>query len=265
MASSTYTVSAVQFQDMAEIGQISADAFAGDRQTQMKQLGSKPYDMKEITMDSLPGLLRNPRAFSIKITDDMTGDIMGYCHWGFRGFEPEELPQLHGKPQPLPPTPKPDTSEKAAEAEPKQKQKTYDGPNGPETRPEDDPIGRLQTLTGADLERWMEEVMPEGARCLYIISLSVSPKYQGRGVGSALLRWGTRICEDKKVFAWVHSSEPAWQMYERSGFQVVRVLDVDLDEYAPGPPPPSEGPGARWGHYVFRYMKYLPGQGAEPR
>ncbi|KAG6015232.1 hypothetical protein E4U54_003951 [Claviceps lovelessii] len=261
MASSAYTISAVQFEDIAEIGQISADAFVGDRQTQMKNLGSKPYDMKEVTMHSLPGLLRNPRVFSIKITDDATGHIMGYCHWGFRGLEPEELPELHGKPQPLALTPEADTTKNAATAEQK-KQKTYDGPNGPETRTENDPIGRLQTLTGADLEKWMEEVMPEGARCLYIIGLSVSPKHQGRGVGSALLRWGTRICEDKNVFAWVHSSEPAWQMYERAGFQVVRVLDVDLDEYAPTPPPREEGPDAKWGHYVFRYMTYVPGRGS---
>lgn len=256
MANPTFTISAVQFKDVSEIGQISADAFVGDRQTQMKNLGSKPYDMKQVAMESLPGLLRNPRAFAIKITDDATGEIMGYCNWGFRGFKPEELPKLAGKPEPLeePATLEADSAEQANE-----EQKAHDGPNGPESRTDDDPIGRLQTLTGNDMERWMEEVMPEGTRCLYIVGLSVSPEYQGRGVGSALLRWGTGICEEKNVFAWVHSSEPAWQMYEKSGFQIVRILDIDLDEYAPVPPP-NEGPGAKWGHYVFRYMKYLPGQ-----
>ncbi|KND93315.1 hypothetical protein TOPH_02087 [Tolypocladium ophioglossoides CBS 100239] len=64
------------------------------------------------------------------------------------------------------------------------------------------------------------------------------------------------IC-DNSVFAWVHSSEPVWRMYEKSGFQIIRALDIDLDEYAPMPPP-YEGPDAKWGHYVFRYMKYLP-------
>ncbi|QPG93780.1 hypothetical protein C2857_002392 [Epichloe festucae Fl1] len=256
MANPAFTISAVQLDDVSEIGQISADAFVGDRQTQMKNLGSKPYDMKQVAMESLPGLLRNPRAFAIKITDDAMGEIMGYCNWGFRGFKPEELPKLAGKPEPLeePATLEADSAEQA-----KEEQKAHDGPNGPESRTDDDPIGRLQTLTGNDMERWMEEVMPEGTRCLYIVGLSVSPKYQGRGVGSALLRWGTGICEEKNVFAWVHSSEPAWQMYEKSGFQIIRILDVDLDDYAPVPPP-NEGPGAKWGHYVFRYMKYLPGQ-----
>ncbi|KAG5952398.1 hypothetical protein E4U53_000962 [Claviceps sorghi] len=205
MASTTYTISAVQLEDMAEIGQISAHPFATDRQTQMKNLGSKPYDMKEITMHS---------------------------------FGSEELPRLHGKPLL---TAASDTRE--AETEPEQKPTTDRTEN-------DDASERLQALTGADMEKWMEEVMPEGARCLYnVIGLSVSPEYQGRGVGSALLRWGTRICDDKHVFGWVHWSEGAWKMYERGGFQVVRVLDVDLDEYAPAPAPApnEEGPGGKMG------------------
>ncbi|KAG6001883.1 hypothetical protein E4U21_003732 [Claviceps maximensis] len=80
------------------------------------------------------------------------------------------------------------------------------------------------------MEEWTKGVIPEGTRCPYIIGLSVSPKYQCRGMGSALLRWGTCICEDKNVFACVHSSEAAWRLYKRGGFKVVRVLDVDLDE-----------------------------------
>ncbi|UKZ66980.1 uncharacterized protein TrAtP1_008144 [Trichoderma atroviride] len=122
--------------------------------------------------------------------------------------------------------------------------------------PEDDPIKRLETLTSGDLDAWQKEVMPEGTKCLIVVGLSVSPKFQRRGIGSALLRWGTSICDQKGVFAWVHSSEPAWRAYEKAGFQVIRSLDVDLDEYAPCSPP-NEGPDAKWGHYVFRYMKYF--------
>jgi len=33
---------------------------------------------------------------------------------------------------------------------------------------------------------------------------------------------------------------------------------VDLDEYAPGPPPEEEEGDGNWGHYIFRYMQYFP-------
>jgi GNAT superfamily N-acetyltransferase len=256
----TYTITGVRLEDVPEVGQISRDAFVDDRQTQMKNLGSEPYDMKQITMDSLPGLLHNPRCIAIKAVDNESGEIMGVCNWGFRGFKPEEMPKVQGKPLPLdkPAETATDSKDSNDQQDEKKQQHATDGKGKEHLKEEEetDPITRLQAMTGADLEAWMEEVMPEGTRCLFIVGLSVSPKYQGRGVGSALLRWGTDICDSEGVFAWVHSSEPAWPMYGKCGFQVIRCLDVDLDEYAPVPPP-NEGPNAKWGHYVFRYMKYF--------
>ncbi|KHO01048.1 Acyl-CoA N-acyltransferase [Metarhizium album ARSEF 1941] len=253
------TLAAVRLDDVPEIGQLTADAFAGDRQTQMKSLGREAYDMNSITRESLPSMLHNPRCIAIKVVDEDTGDIMGVCNWGFRGFKPEEMPKMEGKPPP-PAEKKPREAGADSEDEKQQQQQHAtdgNGKQGPDQEKEEtDPIARLQARTGADLEAWMEEVMPQGTRCLFIIGLSVSPKYQGRGVGSALLRWGTDICNRHGAFAWVHSSEPAWPLYEKCGFQTIRSLDIDLDEYAPAPPP-NEGPDAKWGHYVFRYMKYF--------
>ncbi|GAO19930.1 uncharacterized protein UV8b_01404 [Ustilaginoidea virens] len=258
MSRPTHVITPVRPQDVAEIGQLSSDAFMNDRQTQMKMLGKRPYDMKEITLSSLPGMLGNPRCVAVKITDEETGKIMGFCNWGFRGFQPEEIATFGGEPPRQPPT---NETEAGTESQDKDKGKAYDGPRSSdsEAEPEDDPISRLQALTGGDLEKWMEHIMPQGTRCIFVIGLAVSPAYQGRGVGSALLRWGTSICDKEQVFAWVHSSEMEWPMYEKSGFRVARVLDVDLDEYAPAPPP-NKGPGSQWGHYMFRYMTYVPGR-----
>lgn len=160
------------------------------------------------------------------------------------------MPVVEGRTQPEDYVPASSQSEKiqqAAKGEPQ-----------PEPAEEDtDPIKRLEDYINADMNAWMEEVMPEGTRCIYIIDISVAPNHQGRGVGKRLLRWGMRFCDERGVFAWVHSSQGAWKMYEKSGFQIIRELDVDMDEYAPVPPP-NEGPGAKWGHCVFRYMKYFP-------
>lgn len=46
--------------------------------------------------------------------------------------------------------------------------------------------------------------------------------------------------------------------YAKAGFKVLGTLDVDLDEYSPGPPPTEEGGNGKWGHYVFKMMKYFP-------
>lgn len=247
MPSSNFSIQAAQIEDISALAQLSADAFELDRHTEMKGLGKEPFDMKNHTLESMPGLLRHPRCVILKAVHKSSGNIMGYCTWGFRGFAPSEMPVIEGRSQPAEETKKQDVKEGVSES-----------PTATETHPENtDPIKHLEALTDADLHAWMTEVMPEGTRCIYVIGLSVSPRYQGQGVGSALLRFGIDFCNREGVFAWVHSSEPAWRMYEKSGFQTVRSLDIDLDEYAPMPPP-NEGTEAKWGHYVFRYMKYTP-------
>ncbi|KAK1251436.1 hypothetical protein MKX07_006915 [Trichoderma sp. CBMAI-0711] len=271
MAEQTFTIKALQLEDVPEAAQLSSDAFLADRQTQMKALGRNPFNLKEYHMQSLPEMLKSPRCVILKAVDNATGAFAGFCNWGLIGFSPSEMPELEGRIQPperpaaAPASQSEDEKDeeekhnKGREEAPPPKQSITPGPEAV-LDAEDDPIERLQALTGADLDAWQKEVMPPGTKCLVVIGLSVSPKFQRRGIGSALLRWGTKICDEAGVFAWVHSSEPAWRTYEKAGFEVIRCLDVDLDEYAPCPPP-DEGPGAKWGHYVFRYMKYFPAKG----
>ena len=121
-----------------------------------------------------------------------------------------------------------------------------------------DSVNQLEEMTDADMKHWMETLMPPGTKCMFVVSLSVSPEFQGRGVGSGLLKWGTDTADKFGVFIWVHSSESAWTTYAKHDFEVVGTLDVDLDAWAPRPPPKEEGEGAVWGHYVFRYMKRPP-------
>jgi len=130
---------------------------------------------------------------------------------------------------------------------------------------QDDPIARLEALTDADMDDFMSSIMPAGTRCLYIMSIVVSPTHQGRGVGTALIQHGTRRADREGVFAWVHASEAGAGMFERQGFEEVRRLRVDLDKYCGGrgveevkglERKGEEGTG--WGEYVFRYMVRKP-------
>lgn len=119
-----------------------------------------------------------------------------------------------------------------------------------------DMIDRLDEMESKDMQDWQEILMPPGSQCIIITGLGVRQEYGQRGVGSSLVKWGADQADEHGVFMWVHSSEAAYRTYARNGFGVVGILDVDLDEYAPGPPP--EGNGAKWGHYTIRYMKRLP-------
>lgn len=103
-------------------------------------------------------------------------------------------------------------------------------------------IERLEEMEDEDMKRWQTILMPPGSKCVIVTGLSVSPKHQEKGVGSALLKWGTDKADEHDVFMWVHSSEESYKVFSNSGFEVTGVLDLDLDAWAPSPPS-GEGEG----------------------
>jgi GNAT superfamily N-acetyltransferase len=243
------TIQPATYNDIDGMARVSDHAFEVDRHTQMKELGKVPYSQYEVMCQCLPMWLSSERCVVLKALDNSTGDIVGWVGWGFRGFEKSDVPRVDpGKPKEVEKSTSSPENVKKEESE-KTEENSKTG--------EKDIIARLEAMTDADMARWMENQMPPGTKCMYLVSLSVSPDFQSRGVGSALLKWGTDIADKAGVFMWVHSSEMAWKTYEKHGFEVVETLDINLDDWAPAPPP-NEGKGAVWGHYVFRYMKRFP-------
>lgn len=232
-------VQPVTYADIDALVKISADSFIEDRHTQIKQLGRKPFDMAAIAKFNLHRNLGIDRCAYMKAVNEDTGEILGYCGWGFRLPNNDVVPRSDPG---LPPAVMPSD---------------YMG-GTKEDQGEEDSIDRLGAMEDADMKRWMEIFMPDkNTQCMYILTLSVAPKAHGQGVGSALAQWGTDIADRLGLFIWVHSSEDAWMFYRRHGFEVIGELDIDLDEWAPQPPPKEEGEDAKWGHYVLRYMKRL--------
>ncbi|KAJ3300489.1 hypothetical protein HDV03_002142, partial [Kappamyces sp. JEL0829] len=111
-------------------------------------------------------------------------------------------------------------------------------------------IKELEAMTSKDLRDWMEILMPPGTKCRFIASISVLPKYQSSGVGSMLLGWGTKRCDEDGVYCWVHSSEAGKNMFAKAGFEEVGSLRFDLNDYD------EEGSGPD--PYSFTYMKRMP-------
>jgi hypothetical protein len=68
-----------------------------------------------------------------------------------------------------------------------------------------------------------------------------------------MLRWATDRADKDGVNVWVHSSQSAWKVYEKAGFEVVDLLTVNLDDYATKKR--MVGKEAEdWGMYEFRIM-----------
>ena len=101
--------------------------------------------------------------------------------------------------------------------------------------------------------------MPRGVSCRFIVGLYVAPEYQGQGIGSALMRYGTEKADQDAVFCWVSSSDSGTKAYEANGFQTVETFTVDLDKYAKKDGiriGPKEGD--KWGEYTWRFMVRQP-------
>lgn len=122
--------------------------------------------------------------------------------------------------------------------------------------PDLDGIARLGEHTSAHFADFQNRVMPDGVRCMYVMSVNIHPDHQGRGVGKALLNLATDRADQEDVFLWVHSSEDGAEFYRKCGFEVDDTLELDLDHWAnlmdPAIPPPAGD--EQWGTYTFRYM-----------
>ena len=246
--------------DVPVLAQISADAFATDRHTQMKYLGQPRKAISDMFSESFLPLFNRPARYVVlKATDNSTNEIAGSVCWAFHGYEEQAGPMFAKKG-----TEDEEDEQFRAKNNPEKGlqvtvQNSGHGSEHPTAEKDKNnssqtPIQVLESITDQDMDRWMKILMPEGTRCMILVMIAVSPKYQSRGVGSALIRWGTSRADADGVFCWVHASDAGHKMFAKQGFKELGKLQVDLDEYASGPCE-EEGTNGKWGKYIFRYLK----------
>ncbi|KAI1483107.1 hypothetical protein F4774DRAFT_406275 [Daldinia eschscholtzii] len=183
------SIQLLNYADISACAHITSSAFSIDPHTVVKQLGQKPFDMYDISYTGFLDTLHKKTYIYVKAVDDETGEIVGHAGWAFRGCDPALVPWTGPK----------DTKPLVGDREQLQRKnyglKTEYEQKGTEERKENC-IERLNALEDADMQYWLSNLVPSDTPCIFVAGLVVSPSYQSRGVGSALLRYGNSIADN---------------------------------------------------------------------
>ncbi|KAG4429455.1 hypothetical protein IFR05_015066 [Cadophora sp. M221] len=94
-----------------------------------------------------------------------------------------------------------------------------------------------------------------GTKCMNLSLLMTDPKYQRRGIGTALLKWGHERADREGVPCFLIASPAGHPLYVHVGWKVIgEPMQVDLKNWAEY----AAGGDMGWGTYRFYYMLRLP-------
>ena len=177
-------------------------------------------------------------------------EVAGWACWGFRGFQEQEAcPPSIPEPEPEP-EPEHRPSDKDKERVEKTKQEV---PEPHHLLPE---IQQLARLTDRAMSHYSALLAPfPTTKYLILVAIAVLPSYQGLGIGSSLIAYGTSVADERGVFTWVSSSDAGYKAFEKQGFKEIGRLELDLDDFAEDGVRNEMTKDGKWGRYVWRWMK----------
>ena len=192
---------------------------------------------EETIRTMLQGQINSPEWLIMKAVDSESGDIMAWAAWKlchYTGIDAKVKQQ----------------AEEASKAndgdEPDQAEKA---PDKAEFHPPPGLGVYLRTHSREALDSWMGE-----RRFILLNTLMTEPRYQGRGVGAALVRWGNARADADNVPSFLQGSAFAYKLYLKCGWKIVEQFDVDLREWTPSGKRDDMG----YGIYSYYYMVRLP-------
>jgi len=110
----------------------------------------------------------------------------------------------------------------------------------PEVEGEEKPknAGYLPSIPGANMELWGEKVKgPERSQVrdktkdMHLSLCFVHPDFQRRGIATLLLKWGLEKADAENIKLWCTSTPQAVKTYEKSGWKVIDLQDIELGKY----------------------------------
>lgn len=233
-----YTIEHATGDDIAAMATLTHNAFLDDTHTLLKSHWKGEYDHRDGMKSEFERLMTNPKVDMLVAKLD-SREIVGFINWIKRYPDVVPTKQDTSSATPVPPPPPPPATSDTLT------------------------IKELGETTSAAMGHFMSALMPEGARCRIIHSMSVAPEYQGKGIGGALVRWGTDKADEDGVYCLVSSSMDGYHVYEKAGFVEVGRQDLCLDDYAQGvrrkvKNERGEDVEQHWGRYIWRWMRRDP-------
>ncbi|KAJ7321119.1 acyl-CoA N-acyltransferase [Mycena albidolilacea] len=233
----TFSIVPAVKEDIPRFSEIFTAAFTTDSHTLVKaQADGLPMGTVEMSQEWWRDLFDLPeKAAIIKAVEDESGKTLGACGWGKWNFDGSKPALAEG------------------EADPRAE--------GSWTEPlpaDHKPIDVLKKIGSDSMNEWVMKLNQYGKKNMYIFGISVDPVEQGKGIGSALLKFGTDLCDEHQCYAWVHASMAGYPVFRKAGFKEIGKLELNLDDYADGVKWVKDGEEQDWGTYTFRYCKYEP-------
>ncbi|KAJ5923833.1 hypothetical protein N7466_008020 [Penicillium verhagenii] len=148
--------------------------------------------------------LTAPETHVLKITDPTTGTIIGYGRW--------VIPTVLGIP--------PNVPELSEEAQIYAK----------------DPVAFAPQPFKPEVYQGFRAVLQEGQkkhttdRDIHLDLLATLPGYQGRGVGSAILRWGINQADAVQARIYLESTPEGYPVYLKYGFKALEEITLDYEK-----------------------------------
>ena len=194
-------------------------AYADDNAARL-MLKDSSSDSRQRLQADLEDMVADPKSSVIKAVNKNTGDIVAWL--GLASVD------------------RPDTDFKG----------TMIGVGNAERPTEGERLSRLGAIIKEGFIKKKVEWL-SNKHYIYVGTLVTDPAHQGRGAGSALMRWATSKADTDSVPCWLESTPVGHGLYYHLGFRDVGSLEVDLRDFAPG------GRDGKRGLGIYQYVNML--------
>lgn len=123
-------------------------------------------------------------------------------------------------------------------------------------------LAPTQELPRSPLQKYLLDAMNafhdewiQGTKCIYLNLLMTDPRFQRRGIGTAMLNWGHERADRDGVPCFLIATPVGHPVYQHVGWKdISSPLVVDFKEFVPYAKNGDQG----WGVYKYYYMLRLP-------